>query len=41
MPLPERLMKWKAHLDAYRQEHPGMSLKQAMKEAAKTYKKSK
>ena len=33
--------EWRAHLDEYRKEHPNMSLKQQMKGAKKTYKKSK
>jgi hypothetical protein len=37
--LPPALQKWKAHLDAYRKAHPECSLKQAMMEAKKTYKK--
>lgn len=32
---------WRAHLDEYRKAHPGQSLKQQMKGAKKTYKKSK
>ena len=32
---------WRAHLDDYRKAHPNMSLKQQMKGAKKTYKKSK
>ena len=32
---------WRAHLDEYRKAHPNMSLKQQMKGAKKTYKKSK
>tara|TARA_Y100001958_G_C21237035_1_gene563721 strand:+ start:1378 stop:1686 length:309 start_codon:yes stop_codon:yes gene_type:complete len=32
---------WRAHLNEYRRAHPNMSLKQQMKGAAKTYKKSK
>ena len=31
--------RWLAHLKKYLKSHPGMSLKQAMKEAKKTYKK--
>ena len=33
--------KWRAHLAEYRKAHPGQSLKQQMKGAKKTYKKSK
>lgn len=32
---------WRAHLNDYRKKHPNMSLKQQMKGAKKTYKKSK
>ena len=32
---------WRAHLSEYRKKHPGLSLKQQMKGAAKTYKKGK
>ncbi len=32
---------WRAHLDDYKKAHPGQSLKQQMKGAKKTYKKSK
>ena len=32
---------WRVHLDGYRKAHPNMSLKQQMKGAKKTYKKSK
>ena len=32
---------WRAHLDEYRKAHPNMSLKQQMRGAKKTYKKSK
>ena len=32
---------WRAHLNEYRKKHPNMSLKQQMKGAKKTYKKSK
>lgn len=32
---------WRAHLAEYRKAHPNMSLKQQMKGAKKTYKKSK
>ena len=32
--------KWRAHLAEYRNDHPGQSLKQQMKGAKKTYKKS-
>ena len=32
---------WRAHLGEYRKKHPNMSLKQQMKGAKKTYKKSK
>ncbi len=31
--------KWNKHLDEYREEHPKMSLSEAMKKASKTYKK--
>ena len=37
----EASAKWRAHLDEYRKAHPNMSLKQQMKGAKKTYKKSK
>lgn len=33
--------RWRAHLAKYREAHPNMSLKQQMKGAKKTYKKSK
>ena len=33
--------EWRAHLNEYRKAHPNMSLKQQMKGAQKTYKKSK
>lgn len=33
--------EWRAHLNEYRKAHPNMSLKQQMKGAKKTYKKSK
>lgn len=33
--------KWTKHLAAYRLKHPGKSLTDCMKEAAKTYKKTK
>lgn len=39
MAVPEALMKWHKHLQAFRKAHPGMSLKQCMKEASKTYRK--
>ena len=32
---------WRAHLGEYRKKHPNLSLKQQMKGAKKTYKKSK
>lgn len=32
---------WRAHLAEFRKAHPNMPLKRAMKEAKKTYKKSK
>lgn len=32
---------WRSHLNEYRKSHPKMSLKQQMKGASKTYKKSK
>ena len=32
---------WRTHLDEYRKAHPNMSLKQQMKGAKKTYKKSR
>ena len=32
---------WRSHLAEYRKKHPGLSLKQQMKGAAKTYKKGK
>ena len=37
----EASAKWRAHLADYRKAHPNMSLKQQMKGAKKTYKKSK
>lgn len=33
--------RWRAHLAEFRKAHPNMSLKQQMKGAKKTYKKSK
>lgn len=33
--------RWRSHLEEYRKAHPNMSLKQQMKGAKKTYKKSK
>lgn len=33
--------EWRAHLAKYREAHPNMSLKQQMRGAKKTYKKSK
>lgn len=36
----EASARWRAHLDEYRKAHPNMSLKQQMKGAKKTYKKS-
>ena len=35
------LKPWRDHLDAFRKEHPEMSLKEQMKAASKTYKKTK
>ena len=32
---------WREHLDKYKKSHPDMSLKEQMKGASKTYKKSK
>lgn len=32
---------WNRHLDAFRKEHPEMSLKDQMKAASKTYTKKK
>ena len=37
--LPDALKKWQAHLSAFRKANPSMSMKDAMKEAKKTYKK--
>jgi len=37
----EASARWRAHLAEYRKAHPNMSLKQQMKGAKKTYKKSK
>ena len=37
----EASARWRAHLAEYRKAHPGQSLKQQMKGAKKTYKKSK
>ena len=37
----EASARWRAHLAEYREKHPNMSLKQQMKGAKKTYKKSK
>ena len=37
----EASAKWRAHLAEYRKVHPGQSLKQQMRGAKKTYKKSK
>lgn len=36
---PKALQRWHDHLQAFRKAHPGMSLKQCMKEASKSYKK--
>jgi len=36
---PKALANWHAHLMAFRKAHPGMSLKECMKGASKTYKK--
>ena len=33
------LQPWRDHLNAFRKEHPEMSLKEQMKAASKTYKK--
>jgi len=35
------LKPWRDHLNAFRKEHPEMSLKEQMKAASKTYKKTK
>ena len=35
------LQPWRDHLNAFRKEHPEMSLKEQMKAASKTYKKKK
>merc|ERR1711959_655077 len=35
------LQPWRNHLNAFRKEHPEMSLKEQMKAASKTYKKKK
>lgn len=37
----EASARWRSHLAEYRKAHPNMSLKQQMKGAKKTYKKSK
>lgn len=37
---PPSLSAWHSHLKAYREAHPGKSMKECMKEAAKTYKKT-
>jgi hypothetical protein len=37
--LPDALKKWQSHLNQYRAKHPNLSLKEAMKQAKKTYKK--
>lgn len=37
----EASARWRAHLAEFRKAHPNMPLKKAMKEAKKTYKKSK
>lgn len=37
----EASAKWRAHLAEYRKAHPNMSLKQQMRGAKKTYKRSK
>lgn len=37
----EASARWRAHLAEYRKAHPGQSLKQQMRGAKKTYKKSK
>jgi hypothetical protein len=39
MPAPKHLQTWQSHLSAYRKAHPNASMKTAMQEAAKTYKK--
>lgn len=33
--------EWNKHLDSYREDHPKVSLSDAMKAASKTYKKKK
>jgi len=35
--LPAGLKKWNAHLSKVRKDNPGLSLKQAMKKASKSY----
>lgn len=37
--LPPALKKWQTHLMEYKKTHTGISLKQAMKGASKTYEK--
>lgn len=37
--MPDALKKWNAHLSAYRKANPNVSMKEAMKQAKKTYKK--
>ena len=37
----EASARWRAHLAEFRKSHPNMPMKKAMKEAKKTYKKSK
>jgi hypothetical protein len=37
--LPDALKKWQAHLSAFRTANPKLSMKEAMKQAKKTYKK--
>jgi len=40
MPVPKALQAWHEHLAAYRKANPGKSLKECMKGAKETYKKS-
>lgn len=40
MPPPKALQAWHAHLQAYRKAHPEKSMKECMKGAKETYKKS-
>lgn len=39
MAVPKKLQKWTKHLSKVRKANPGISLKNAMKKAKKTYRK--